>query len=514
MPRLLSTLSAGFSETGRPEELSAFGWKMMQAEERTATRRNQKVITLLIIAMVPLFSVLDYFAYPEYFELFFFLRIMCVVAAVFAYALMQTEAGKRYYRVFTVVLPLIPAFFISLMILFAQDPGTSYYAGLTLCIVAIGFVFHWTYREAFIASLSIAVMYFVASAPSVIHGMDSKTAAGFVNNCIFIAAKGTVIVFGCLVHHQYRVDNFVVRERYRKQRVALQKKQTELERALVELRDTESELIQSEKMASLGQLSAGVIHEIGNPLNYSNQALFLLRKLTRADHGDPRMEEAIDDIQDSIDRMKQIVRELREFSHKSSEVQIEFDLEDCIRVALKMLGKEIDDASIMVSTELERGLRVDGVKNQLTQVVINLVHNAIQAVSKDSKEGGRLLRVSTRGSGDSAIVEIWDNGPGIENEDKQHLFDPFFTTKEVGEGTGLGLSICYRIVEAHRGAIRVDSEPGEYTRFVITLPAVAGESIEESENELSGHALPPTRGEEGESPSPHEDHEINNSVPS
>lgn len=461
----------------------------MRAEERRSTRKNQRLILWLIITMVPAFSILDYFAYPEFFELFLYLRLLCVAAAGFLFALVITPFGKKYYRPFTVALPLVPAFFISLMILFAQDPGTSYYAGLTLCIVAIGFVFHWTYLEAFIASISIALMYFIASAPAVINGMDSKTAAGFVNNCIFIAAKGTVIISGCLAHHRFRVANYVVRARDRRQRIALSRQKRELTRALTELKETEGRLIQSEKMASLGQLSAGVIHEIGNPLNYSNQALYLLRKLNKAQEGNPQMDEAIEDIQDSIDRMKDIVKELREFSHKSSEVRVEFEIEDCIQTAHRMLGKEIEDEQVDVSLDLEEGLVIEGVKNQLTQVVLNLVHNSIQAMSNSDSDSGRRLKLSTRSDGGEVVLEIWDNGPGIEEEHAKQLFDPFFTTKEVGEGTGLGLSISYRIVESHGGSIRAESEVGEYTRFVITLPRLS----ESEADKTSSHALPPKR---------------------
>ena len=492
MPRLFSNLNLKFSTTECPEELSNFAWKMMCAEERQSTIKNQKLIIVLIMTMVPFFSILDYFAYPEFFELFLYLRLICVATAGFLLALVYTPLGKRYYRAFTVALPLHPAFFISLMILFAQDPGTSYYAGLTLCIVAIGFVFHWTYIEAFIATVSIAIMYFLASAPALVNGMDSKTAAGFVNNCIFIAAKGTVIISGCIAHHRFRVANFVIRSRDRQQRIALRRQKAELEEALVELKDTEGRLIQSEKMASLGQLSAGVIHEIGNPLNYSNQALYLLRKLSKGNETNPQMSEAIEDIQDSIDRMKDIVRELREFSHKSSEVRIEFEIEDCILVAQRMLGKEIEDAQVVVSTHLESGLRIEGVKNQLTQVILNLVHNAIQAMAKSGKEQGGILRLSTRSEGSNVIIEVWDNGPGIEKDHAKQLFDPFFTTKEVGEGTGLGLSISYRIVESHNGSIRVESELGEFTRFVIRLPLL-------SQGNPSNHhsqSLPPKRAEE------------------
>lgn len=457
-------------DPSRPDSLSDFAWRLMQAEDRKATLRNINLIGILAAIMVPTFAVLDYFAYPEHLRLFISLRLGCTAVICVLLALLRTNMGRRNYRAFTVMMPLVPAFFISVMIFFSQDPGTSYYAGLTLCIVAMGFVFHWTYQEAFAVAVTVLIMYLVACSPAIINGMDSRSAAGFVSNCIFTLAKGIVIVSGCMAHHYIRVKEFVVREKFRQQKIKLRAQKMELERALDELRETEGQLIQSEKMVSLGQLSAGVIHEIGNPLNYSNQALFLLKKRLKAHGSDAQMDEAADDIQDSLDRIKDIVTDLREFSHKSREITIDYEVEESIQVAIRMLGKEIDDSQTDVVLDLEPNLRVEGVKNQITQVVVNLVHNAIQAMEKRPDDRPNQITISAASAADGkAKIRLRDNGPGIEEKNMKQLFDPFFTTKEVGEGTGLGLSICYRIIESHNGTIQVKSKAGAYTEFIITL---------------------------------------------
>lgn len=458
------------ADPAKPRGLSEFAWRLMQAEERKATLRNINLIGLLAAIMVPTFAILDYFAYPEHLRLFIGLRVGCTAIICLLLVLMRTDWGKRYYRAFTVLMPLVPAFFISMMIFFAQDPSTTYYAGLTLCIVAMGFVFHWTYQEAFAVSVTVLIMYLVACSPAIFNGMDSRAAAGFVSNCIFILAKGTVIVSGCVAHHYIRVKEFVVRENFRQQKIKLRAQKKVLEGTLAELRETEGQLIQSEKMVSLGQLSAGVIHEIGNPLNYSNQALFILKKRLKAHGSDPQMDEAADDIQDSLDRIKDIVTDLREFSHKSREITIDYEVEESIQVAVRMLRKDIDDNQAALVLNLERGLRVEGVKNQITQVIVNLVHNAIQAMEGSPEDRPNQIEITTESAEDGkARIRVRDNGPGIADENMKKVFDPFFTTKEVGEGTGLGLSICYRIVESHHGIIQVKTEPGEFTEFVITL---------------------------------------------
>lgn len=492
----VTELMSRYSSVFAPEGLTMPAYRRMLAEERQITLKNQLLIAMLIVILVPIFSILDYFCYPEFFGIFLILRLLCVGVTLIVMALMRSSKGKRYYRGFTLVLPLIPAFFISLMILYSQDPATPYYAGLTLCIVAIGFVFHWTYQEAFFASLLIALMYLVASAPAVFNGMDARTAAGFANNSIFIAAKGIVIVLGCHAHHLFRVQNHILREKARRQKVRLAKQKQQLENTLEELRDTENELIQSEKMASLGQLSAGVIHEIGNPLNYSNQALFLLRRVMKNENRNPAVDEAIDDIQDSIDRMKDIVKELREFSHKSGEIHIEFEIEESIEAGLRMLKKEIEDSGIEVVENFKSGIRVEGVKNQLTQVVINLVHNSIQALEQSKERDDRRIEIETAEKDQFVDILIRDNGPGVDQKLQSYIFDPFFTTKEAGDGTGLGLSICFRIIEGHRGTITFDSKPDQYTEFRIRLPRTPGDLAQANQQlETSHHQTPNPQNE-------------------
>mgnify|MGYP005713293889 FL=1 len=115
-------------------------------------------------------------------------------------------------------------------------------------------------------------------------------------------------------------------------------------------------------------------------------------------------------------------------------------------------------------------IRIVGAKNQITQVLINLIHNAIQATGKVEQKQKNIIEIRASADDEQAFITIRDNGPGIEPENLSRIFDPFFTTKEVGHGMGLGLSICYRIVESHNGQITVDSDPGEFTEFLISLP--------------------------------------------
>lgn len=481
-------LSRMFSDE---EGLSPFAIRLMQAEDRRFTLRNLKLMGVVGAGMVAFFAVLDYFAYPEHVALFAALRWTFASFILALLIIVRSKLGKRYFRVFTMVLPLIPALFVVITIFVTKDPATDYYAGLSLCIVAIGFLFHWTYREALIVSVTVLFMYLASCVPAIDAGMTPRTWAGLFSNLVFLVATGAVVVAGSLAHHRARVEEFRGRERLRQKRLILKSRSLELKRTLRDLEETEGQLIQSGKMASLGQLSASVIHEIGNPLNHSNQALFLLRRRLRQQPEDAVINEAVIDIQDSIDRMKDIVRDLREFSHKRSEVLVRFPVIESIDVAVRMLGKEIADTGTAVKAAVDPELCVEGVKNQISQVLINLVHNSIQAMEKAGTEAPRSIEISAMERGDIIVLSVRDNGPGITEAVRKRVFEPFFTTKEVGEGTGLGLSICFRIIGAHRGNIQVLSDGHSYTEFQLTFPVSKPLPSAENPPVDTHHSIPP-----------------------
>lgn len=476
--------------TSEEEALSPFAAKLMLAEDRRFTLRNLKLLGMVGAGMVAFFAVLDHFAYPEHIALFAALRWTFASFILALLLFVRSKTGKRYFRVFTMVLPLIPALFVVITIFVTKDPATDYYAGLSLCIVAIGFLFHWTYREALVVSVAVLFMYLASCVPAINEGMNPRTWAGLFSNLVFLVATGAVVVAGSLAHHRARVEEFKGRERLRQKRLALKANSLDLKRTLRDLEETEGQLIQSGKMASLGQLSASVIHEIGNPLNHSNQALFLLRRRLREQPGDAVIDEAVADIQDSIDRMKDIVRDLREFSHKRSDLLVRFPIIESIEAAVRMLGKEIADTGTSVTVSVDPEVCIEGAKNQISQVFINLVHNSIQAMEKAGTEAPRSIEITAVERNDTVELRIRDNGPGIPEEVRKKVFEPFFTTKEVGEGTGLGLSICFRIIAAHRGVIQVHSDGRTHTEFQLTFPSPPPISSTETSPVGTHHPLP------------------------
>jgi two-component system NtrC family sensor kinase len=223
----------------------------------------------------------------------------------------------------------------------------------------------------------------------------------------------------------------------------------------------QKQLIQSEKMASLGQLSAGVAHEINNPLaNISLNAQMLQQDLE-----DEKAQKRLSKIEDNVDRATRIVKSLLEFSRTPEFHPTYTDINALITKTLDILKHETKRVEVVEKFEKELPeVPVD--PNQIQQVFINIISNACQAMT-----GGGTLTLRTGQIGDIVEIEISDTGEGISPENLRKVFDPFFTTRKVGKGTGLGLSISYRIIEKHGGHIDVKSVVGKGTSFIIKLPA-------------------------------------------
>ena len=246
-----------------------------------------------------------------------------------------------------------------------------------------------------------------------------------------------------------------------------------LEATLEQLKETESQLVQSEKLASLGRMSAGIIHEINNPLNFAKTATHILRRqATGLPPGDrEEYDDTLKDIEEGIDRVRHIVSDLRSFSHPNTETFEEVAVENLISTTLRFLSHEWKER-VEVEQQIKPAATVWGNRHQLVQVLLNLVQNALDALKgKDFGADKACIKIAGLQQDDKFLLVIRDNGPGIAPENISRIFDPFFTTKDVGEGMGLGLSICYRILEAHEGRITVKSELGQFCEFTLEFPA-------------------------------------------
>ncbi|GAA4039581.1 hypothetical protein GCM10022409_26590 [Hymenobacter glaciei] len=276
---------------------------------------------------------------------------------------------------------------------------------------------------------------------------------------------------------------------------ALTTQAEELRGALTELRATQAQLVQSEKMASLGELTAGIAHEIQNPLNFVNNFAEVSAELVTEleeervrPERDPGLEdELLADLKQNLLKITQhggraasIVRGMLEHSRTSSGERTPTDLnqlaDEYLRLAYHGLRAKDKTFNATLEPDFDPALPpVPVLAQDLGRVLLNLLSNAFYAVRQRQQKGvagyAPTVRVSTRRVGDDVEIRVRDNGSGIPESVKQKIFQPFFTTKPTGEGTGLGLSLSYDIVtQGHGGTLTVDSHEGQGTEFVISLP--------------------------------------------
>ena len=253
----------------------------------------------------------------------------------------------------------------------------------------------------------------------------------------------------------------------------------EMERREQELRDKQEQLVQAGKLATLGELTTGVAHELNNPLN--NIGLFIGNATDQLRLGlsDPeRIEHELEKALEQVRKATSIISHLRTFG-RAAPVSVErVDVDEVIERSLSLMQEQLRLRGIEVELDLCLDeLIVLGNAIQLEQVFINLLTNARDALEEAPE---KTIRIVTASDGKEIRIAFADTGCGIAADIEQRIFDPFFTTKEVGTGTGLGLSITYSIVKEHGGEITVNGEPGGGARFVITLPVSNEEPVEKS----------------------------------
>ena len=271
---------------------------------------------------------------------------------------------------------------------------------------------------------------------------------------------------------QRKVEQALGRQAMRRENARLLRelaeRNTELETALVQVRKTQAELIQAEKLAGIGTLAAGIAHEIRSPLfgviGLSEAILVeddldLVRGYAKEIVEQGRI---IDEIVSSISGYSRSAE--REWVTAVDAASV---VHDAVRLVVRSGGFEAD----RVHTQVEAGVQVEARASEVQQILVNLVKNALEAVMEHRPDGSGRVDVSLRTDDGYAVFRVADNGPGIPLEAQKDIFDPFYTTKAPGKGTGLGLNIVWRIVTRYQGTVSVSSTPGEGSVFMVRLPA-------------------------------------------
>jgi signal transduction histidine kinase len=251
-------------------------------------------------------------------------------------------------------------------------------------------------------------------------------------------------------------------------------------RDLREIASLRNRLVVSDRLAAVGQLAAGIAHEINNPMTYVRANLSAMGSLLDTVHAKLSAElvheldaelaeghELVDESVDGVDRVAAIVRDVKDFSRPSGGEQECVALQPLLESVLRVARPQIPNGCRVERRYVEIP-EVGGSSQELKQVFLNLIINAFQAINGEGS-----VCVRTAHEAGKVIVSIEDEGCGIPADAIEHIFDPFYTTKPVGEGTGLGLSISYQIVRNHGGEITVDSQPGVGSTFRVALPALS-----------------------------------------
>ena len=314
---------------------------------------------------------------------------------------------------------------------------------------------------------------------------------------LLILFSVVVVVFALLIFRAYSARKKDARK--------LSAQKEELRELLAELQETQAQLVQSEKMASLGVLTAGIAHEINNAINFVYSGIHIIEnkfdeikpvinRVKELNSEDKKLKSKIEklikekeeikyseaqdliakmiqNIQIGAERTTEIVKGLRTFSRSESEEKVEVDIHQDLEVSLLLLHSRHRD-TIEIKKKFANNIpKIRGYQGQLGQAFLNIISNAIDAV--EEKGGKAKITITTSLKRKNITISIKDNGIGMTQESVDKIFDPFFTTKKVGSGTGLGLSITFGIIEKHGGTIQVTSSVNAGAEFIINLPLVS-----------------------------------------
>lgn len=302
-----------------------------------------------------------------------------------------------------------------------------------------------------------------------------------------------------------REQNVLLEDKVKVRTADLESSNSQLTVTLDDLKNTQSKLVSAEKMASLGQLTAGVAHEINNPINFvsanitplkydvedlikvidlydeideqsdfesKKKEVESLKKEIDLDFVKVEIQQLLDGIQDGASRTAEIVKGLKNFSHLDEANLKPIDLNEGIESTLVLVKSEIPDSTEIIKKYGDITM-VECLGGKINQVFMNVITNAMQSLSKVDITAKRELTIETWQDDDFVYSRFIDTGLGMTPEVMEHIFEPFYTTKDVGEGTGLGLSISFNIIQTHNGDILVESTPNEGATFTIKLPRVA-----------------------------------------
>jgi len=436
-----------------PPQLSHYHQEL--SEFRLSYSKAGAVVSIVLVLMG---LGLDYTLYPEAFSTLAPARFVVAALTLAILALLHSSKGLGWVRPLTLVWLALPQAMIAWMIGVTDGVNSIYFVGLHLALYATGIILPIAFIESLAFGLFTYALYAIAC---YLHPLGLQDFNRFAGVSLFILFSATISSFCTYFNERGRYNMFALQRQVAEKNEALLKTNA----ALAEVK---GQLIQREKMAAIGTLSAGLLHELNNPVNYSLMAIDMGLTCPGVEV-DPMLKESLGDAREGMQRIQNIVSDLKTFAYQKpgQDAQRPFLLGNALRSALRLAGYELN--GIDVPVELPQDTHVLGDEPAIIGVLINLLSNAahaLQAVKRDQPQ----IAVTVVPLDQRLLVKVRDNGTGIAPENLGRVFEPFFTTRDVGAGLGLGLSVSYGIVQRHGGTLAVDSEPGAWTEFSFDLP--------------------------------------------
>lgn len=431
-----------------------------QAEHEAILLKRTRIALIIALVFVPAGILLDYFIYPTHLYSFLSLRSALEAGTFALLVVLRYPIGRRYTIGIGFVHGYAAIITFLAMIFIADGPQSPYYGGLIIYFVGIALIMPWTAQQTTLFWLPSLLVYVLICT---IHTTGTTTTRFdlLLANSFFIFVISVMSSTSSHLTLLGRINDFLLRHE-------IAKRNRQLEQTLKQLKETESILVQSEKMNALGNLSAGLLHEINNPLNVAIAAVAYANDIIPDDS--PEMQETLQDVKICMDRINKIVSDLHTFAHPVKDYEnTPFNMEEAVESALSLGAHALDQIKIVKN--LNGSLRPLGSKQQIVHVILNFLLNAAVSIEKKDSKNKGLIEVTSRTEDNRVYLSIRDNGKGIPPDLLDKIFDPFFTTSQVGESMGLGLSISHTIVKNHGGRINVNSKTGEGAEFSFDLAA-------------------------------------------
>ncbi|MFL9894194.1 sensor histidine kinase [Paraburkholderia sp. RL17-381-BIF-C] len=411
------------------------------------------------IVLVLLGVGLDHAQYPQLQTSFAAARLLVSLLIGGIVIMLGTAWGRRMSPWLTLSWLLLPQAMISWMIWQTDGVQSPYYMGLNLAIFASGIALPFGLWQNLVFGVLSCVLYLLACLLPPHGAVLVGTMTVNVLLLLFAAAASAVYTF----------FNERVRFMLFRLKTEVSEKNAQLEETNSKLLDIKGQLLQQEKMAAVGTLAAGLLHEVNNPVNFCLMAIevALEEPVTKTE---PTLQECLVDARQGMQRIQHIVSDLKTFAYRRPGAEAEagtpFLFEKALDSAIRLIAHEL--RGVAVTRELPADTLVLGDEAAIIGVLINLLSNSVLAM-RNAGTAGPTIHISVKWSEQRLHVTVRDNGPGIADEHLARVFEPFFTTRDVGQGLGLGLSISYAVIERHGGLLYAESELGSWASFSFDL---------------------------------------------